>query len=116
MQILVYSIGLLELNFSVMTAPAPTSGLAIGSEPDLSCTVPLALGPRWLAYASNQVPTSQIALYLSCFQVAQPPLASWLARRLLCSPSIGLGFFALRVNCMVTAAIDCLRMMLFEKP
>ncbi|KAK9793997.1 hypothetical protein WJX73_003967 [Symbiochloris irregularis] len=50
-QVLVYNLGTLELAFSVMTHPAAASGHPTD---ELARTVPLALGPRWLAYAANQ--------------------------------------------------------------
>ena len=46
----------LQRVFSVVTYPAPcTRQLLDGERPAPGTAVPLALGPRWLAYASNQV-------------------------------------------------------------
>jgi hypothetical protein len=46
----------LQRAFSVVTYPAPcTRQLVEGERPAPGTAVPLALGPRWLAYASNQV-------------------------------------------------------------
>lgn len=47
--------GTMELVFSVMTHPAPGTNVPGGSENERFISVPLALGPRWLAYAANQV-------------------------------------------------------------
>lgn len=52
LQILVHNLGTMELAFSVMTHPAAPSGQL---HDEHARTVPIALGPRWLAYAANQV-------------------------------------------------------------
>ncbi len=51
----------LQRVFSVVTYPAPcTRQLLDGERPAPGTAVPLALGPRWLAYASNQVSNCSI--------------------------------------------------------
>ena len=67
LQVLGYDIVTLELVFSVMTHPAPGSSFAGGSEDMRTSSVPLALGPRWLAYAANQAsPRPHEPSLLSC--------------------------------------------------
>ena len=54
----------LQRVFSVVTYPAPcTRQLLDGERPAPGTAVPLALGPRWLAYASNQVGYLHITLF-----------------------------------------------------
>lgn len=54
-QVMAFDAGTLQRAFSVVTYPAPcTRQLLEGERPAPGTAVPLALGPRWLAYASNQ--------------------------------------------------------------
>ncbi len=56
MQVMAFDASTLQRTFSVVTYPAPcTRQLVDGERPAPGTAVPLALGPRWLAYASNQV-------------------------------------------------------------
>jgi len=55
-QVMAFDASTLQRTFSVVTYPAPcTRQLVDGERPAPGTAVPLALGPRWLAYASNQV-------------------------------------------------------------
>ena len=55
-QVMAFDANMLQRVFSVVTYPAPcTRQLLDGERPAPGTAVPLALGPRWLAYASNQV-------------------------------------------------------------
>lgn len=74
-QILAYDIATLELSFSVMTHPAPGSNTPGASEDERAATMPLALGPRWLAYAANQASFVSSRLHASagCMDSRGPP-------------------------------------------
>jgi hypothetical protein len=52
-QIMAYDVATMTVTYSAITQPAPV--LRPGGQPEVGA-VPLALGPRWLAHASNQVP------------------------------------------------------------
>ncbi|EIE22763.1 hypothetical protein COCSUDRAFT_63899 [Coccomyxa subellipsoidea C-169] len=53
--VMAFDASTLQRTFSVVTYPAPcTRQLVDGERPAPGTAVPLALGPRWLAYASNQ--------------------------------------------------------------
>ena len=49
-QIMAYDTATMTVTYSAITQPAPVLGP--GAQPG---AIPLALGPRWLAHASNQV-------------------------------------------------------------
>ncbi|CAL8470762.1 g10304 [Coccomyxa elongata] len=54
-QVMAFDASTLQRTFSVVTYPAPcTRQLVDGERPAPGTAVPIALGPRWLAYASNQ--------------------------------------------------------------
>lgn len=56
-QIMAYDTSTLAVTYSAITYPAPT--LKLNGEREATATaVPLALGGRWLAHASNQVCSS----------------------------------------------------------
>lgn len=50
-QIMAYDIATLTVSYSAITQPAPT----LSASEEEAKSVPLALGARWLAHASNQV-------------------------------------------------------------
>ena len=63
-QVMAFDANTLQRVFSVVTYPAPcTRQLLDGERPAPGTAVPLALGPRWLAYASNQVSRLQHTLF-----------------------------------------------------
>ena len=63
-QVMAFDANTLQRVFSVVTYPAPcTRQLLDGERPAPGTAVPLALGPRWLAYASNQVSRLYSPLY-----------------------------------------------------
>ena len=53
-QIMAYDLATMEMSYSAITYPAPNLKQP-GDKAPSTAAVPLALGPRWLAHASNQV-------------------------------------------------------------
>ena len=53
-QVMAYDISTMEVTFSTVTYPTPVRSPTCGDASEAE-SVPLALGSRWLAHASNQV-------------------------------------------------------------